>query len=104
MPIENYIRTRKPLDGLSDGPGEHILDDAAIAEEVGGSHPFVRDVASTAARYKDLRPQCLRTVEENYPPASFALACSNRRGKTGSSASDDHEIRPVHRAHYTRIL
>ncbi len=66
FPLELHAHARKPLDGLSDRPGgEHILDDAAVAEEVAGGHCLVRDVAPAAARHVGRVGERLGAVEDD---------------------------------------
>ena len=73
--------------------GQHVLDDLAIAEEIGGCHDIVRDVTASPSRHENLGADRLRAIEKHDPLRTIALRgrlCRENRGRQPGGACTDH--------------
>jgi hypothetical protein len=87
----------KPVDrGLNGKGSEHILDDVTIAEEVGGGHDIMRDIAAATPGDEDFRSDGLGPIEqddlqwESCPRRPFP--CEDTSSQARSPGSDDTQI------------
>ena len=98
--LEVNTQRGKPLHGLLDGKrGEYILDDVAIAEEIGWCYNIVRDVAASPAGDEDLGPYSLGPIEEHYHLRTIArrghLCRENRCRQPGGARTNHRNIMHV---------
>jgi hypothetical protein len=86
----------KPCNRLLDGKrGQHILDDPAIAEEIGWGHDLVRDIAAPPAGHENFGADGVRAVENDNPSRlsqSGRLTGKDPGGQPGSPGSNDRDI------------
>jgi hypothetical protein len=95
--LEVDAQRGEPVDrSLHRKGGEDILDDVAIAEEVGGGHDIVRDIAATASGDEDLRSDGLGAIEKDDlqwvtgPRCPFP--CEDTSSQARSPGSDNTHI------------
>ena len=85
----------QPCNRLLNGKrGQHILDDPAIAEEIGWGHDLVRDIATPAAGHENFGADGMCAVQQENPNGVggfCSFCCCDSDGESCRSRSDNDD-------------